>query len=48
MNLIKLAPAHLNLLISKWKKTGIQLLSRTKAKEIKAFAVEGTIKEIVH
>ena len=30
------------------EKTGIQLLSRAKAIEIKAFAVEGTIKETVH
>ena len=30
------------------KKTGIQLLSTTKAIEIKAFAVEGTLKETVH
>ena len=29
------------------EKTGIQLLSRAKAIEIKAFAVEGTIKETV-
>ena len=30
------------------EKTGIQLLSRAKAIEIKAFAVEGTIKKSVH
>ena len=30
------------------KKTEVQLLSRAKAIEIKAFAVEGTIKETVH
>ena len=29
-------------------KTGVQLLSRAKAIDIKAFAVEGTIKESVH
>ena len=30
------------------EKTGIQLLSRAKAIEVNAFAVEGTIKETVH
>ena len=30
------------------EKTGVELLSRAKAIEIKAFAVEGTIKETVH
>ena len=30
------------------EKTGVQLISRAKAIEIKAFAVEGTIKETVH
>ena len=30
------------------KKTGVQLLSRAKAIEIKAFSAEGTIKETVH
>ena len=30
------------------EKTGLKLLSRAKAIEIKAFAVEGTIKESVH